>query len=278
MSEGINLTLLPPLDVVQQVDLEVIIDDIATRAALENASPSDPAYRVALAAAYREMMLRQDANEQAKGLMLAFAVGPQLDHLGVTYYKNPNGSPVIRLADESDADFQSRLQLSTEGLSVAGPEGAYKYHAKSAHADVKAVQVLSPAPVEIELYILSYMGNGVASQAVLDAVNATTQLNRPLTDLVTTVSADIIEYQITATLYVKSTPDPALVKSASEASAAKFGVSKHYFNAKVKESSVHAALTVQGVEYVDLTNWNDIECAANQAPFCTEINIILSII
>jgi len=278
MSEGINLALLPPLDVVQQVDLEAIIADIASRAALENASPSDPAYRVALAAAYREMMLRQDANEQAKGLMLAFAVGPQLDHLGVTYYRNPDGSPVLRLSDENDHDFKYRLQLSTEGLSVAGPEGSYKYHATSAHTDVKSVQVLSPAPVEIELCILSYVGNGVASQEVLDAVNAKTQLNRPLTDLVTTYSADIIEYQITATLYVKSTPDPALVKAASEISAAKFGISKHYFNSKVKESSVHAALTVEGVEYVELTDWNDIECGEKQAPFCTQINVMLSII
>ena len=77
MSEGINLALLPPLDVVQQVDLEAIIADIASRAALENASPSDPAYRVALAAAYREMMLRQNANEMCLGVMLAFARGPQ---------------------------------------------------------------------------------------------------------------------------------------------------------------------------------------------------------
>ena len=31
MSEGINLALLPPLDVVQQVDLEAIIADIASQ-------------------------------------------------------------------------------------------------------------------------------------------------------------------------------------------------------------------------------------------------------
>ena len=273
MYDGINLQLLPALDVVEQIDLEAIIADIAERASLENASPSDPAYRVALASAYREMMLRQDANEQAKGLMLAFAVGPQLDHIGVTYYKNPDGTSVSRLNNESDDDYRERLQLSTEGLSVAGPEGAYKYHAKSAHNEVKDVAVLSPAPVEIKLYILSYVGMGEPSESVINAVDIKTQLNRPLTDLVTVGSAEVIQYEITANLFTRNTVDKDLVKQAALVSAAKFTASKHNFSAKVMRSSVHAALTVPSVEHVVLENWEDIECTGIQATYCNAINI-----
>ena len=99
--EGINLAQLPALTVVKPVDFETIVADIATRAGIENTTASDPAYRVALAAAYRETLLRQDANEQSRGLMLAFAVGSQLDHLGATYYRDADGLAVVRLTDES---------------------------------------------------------------------------------------------------------------------------------------------------------------------------------
>ncbi|KEQ11283.1 hypothetical protein GZ77_26070, partial [Endozoicomonas montiporae] len=128
---GIDISQLPPLDVVEQVDYEEVRSDTVKRAGLENNSPSDPAYRTASATAYREVNYRQDANEQALGLSLAFAKGPELDHIGVTYHRTP------RLAGELDDDYRSRIQEAPESLSVAGPDGAYRYFARSAHPDVK---------------------------------------------------------------------------------------------------------------------------------------------
>ncbi|EII3108120.1 TPA: baseplate J/gp47 family protein [Vibrio parahaemolyticus] len=278
MAEGINLALLPPLDVVKQVDHEAIIKDVAEKAGLENASPSDPAYRVTLANTYREVMLRQDANEQARGLMLAYAKGPELDHIGVTYYKHPDGSPVLRIDGESDDAYRDRLQKSPEGLSVAGPDGAYEFHARSAHPDVKAATVSSPAPVTVELHILSHSGQGVPTQSVLDAVDAYTKPFRPLTDKLTVKAAEVLTYAITAKLFIKVGPDPELVRQAAEKQLAEYVAALHRFKGRVVESSVHAALTVEGVEEVQLASWADVICTAIQAPFCTGITTTFELV
>lgn len=275
MAEGINLALLPPLDVVKQVDHEAIIADVVERAGLENASPSDPAFRVTLANTYREVLLRQDANEQALGLTLAYATGPELDHIGSTYYQHPDGSPVLRLTGEDDDDYRVRLQKSPEGLSVAGPDGAYEYHARSAHPDVKGVAVDSPEPVEVVLSILSHSGTGEPSQSVLDAVMAYIEPFRPMTDKVSVVGATVQSYQITASLFIKHGPDPELVRQNAEVRLLAYVAEQHKLNGRVVESGVHAALTLEGVEEVRLTGWSDIICNKQQAPFCSNVSVTI---
>ncbi|MCF1457745.1 MAG: baseplate J/gp47 family protein [Shewanella sp.] len=273
--EGINLALLPPLDVVRQVDYEQIMVEVAQQSGIENASPSDPAYRVALAGAYREQLLRQDANEQARGVMLAYAIGPQLDHLGATYYQHPDGSPVVRLEGEKDDDYRARLQASPEGLSVAGPDGAYRFHARSAHVAVKDVAVESPAPVEVDLYILSFEDDGAPSSEVLQAVTQYLEPRRPLTDWVRVNPATVVRYQVQAQLLLKSGPDPELVRQTSEAAGRAYVELKRALKGRVVESGLHAAMMVEGVEEVILLNWSDVICTAQQAPYCEALSVTI---
>ncbi|TWC12008.1 phage-related baseplate assembly protein [Pseudomonas sp. SJZ085] len=273
--EGINLALLPSLTVIKQLTHEEIVQAVATAAGLENASPADPAFRVALACAYRELMVRQDANEQARGLLLAFAVGPQLDHLGVTYYQHPDGSPVTRLDGEEDDDYRARLQDSPEGLSVAGPDGAYEFGAKSAHPHVKGASVFSPKPVEVELTILSTQGSGVPTPELLATVDAYLQSRRPLTDWLRVLPAEVVPFSVTAALYLKPGPDPELVRQASEKWARAYLDKQHRLKARVVESALHAAMSVEGVEEVRLTGWADVACTARQAPFCEALTVTI---
>ena len=271
--DGINLALLPPLTVVPDVDYEALVAEIVERAGLENASPSDPAYRVALACTYRETLVRQDANEQALGLLLAFAVGAQLDHLGATYYRDADGSAVLRLDGESDADYRARLQLSPEGLSVAGPDGAYIFNAKSAHPDVKDVKVSSPAPVEVVLTILSHSGSGVPADEVMTAVHEYVWPRRPFTDKVTEQAAEIVPYSVNATLTMRRGPDPEVARQAALSAALLYTQQRHVLGAWVTLSGLDAALTVEGVEKVELADFEDIQCSKTQAPYCEAITV-----
>lgn len=286
---GVNLALLPALTVVPQVDFETTVAEIVERAGLENASPSDPAYRVALAAAYRETLVRQYANEQAKALTLAHAYGTQLDHIGVTYYRRPDGTAVVRLAGETDDDYKARLQDSPEGLSVAGPEGAYRFHARSASPLVQAVSVESPNPCEILLTVLSkegpapgqqdYVGpvNGAASAALVSVVDAYLQPFRPLGDRLTVASAAIVYYQIHATIYPNGELDPAMVIAAAKARADAFVAQMWRLAGLVVRSAVDAALTTDGVDEVVLVGWADIRCTKRQAPVCNGITLTIGV-
>lgn len=286
---GVNLALLPALTVVPQVNFESITAEIAARAGLENASPSDPAYRVALAAAYRETLVRQYANEQAKALTLAHAFGAQLDHIGVTYYRNPDGTAVVRLAGESDEDYKTRLQESPEGLSVAGPEGAYRFHTRSASPLVIGVSVESPAPCEILLTVLSgegpaegqenYTGpvDGAASPELLGGVADYLAPFRPMGDRVTVASAEIVYYQIAATIYPDGELDPDMVLAAAQARADVFVAQMRRLAGLVVRSAVDAALTTAGVDEVVLAGWADIRCSKRQAPVCNGIALTLGV-
>jgi phage-related baseplate assembly protein len=273
--DAINLALLPPLDVVEQVDYETILAATAETAGIENLSPSDPQYRIALACAYRESLVRQDANEQARGLMLAFATGPQLDHIGVTYYKQPDGSPVTRLDGEEDDDYRLRLQASPEGLSVAGPEAAYQFHAKSASALVKDIGVDSPEPVTVDLYVLSYAADGVPDAELLNAIANYLEPRRPLTDYVRVNAAEIVAYSLSVVLDVKPGPDPELVRQLAEKNLTAYVELRRVLGGRVTASGIYAAVMVEGVEEANLGDWVDVLCTKQQAPYCNDLAVTL---
>jgi phage-related baseplate assembly protein len=111
---------------------------------------SDPSARQLQVVAYRELLMRQRINEACKGVMLAYAKGPDLEHLGVPFgitrytIVEEDIQNKIEAVYESDDDLRRRIQLANEGFSTAGPEGAYIYHALSADSDVKDAAAQSP--------------------------------------------------------------------------------------------------------------------------------------
>jgi hypothetical protein len=137
---------------------------------------SDPAYKVLEVCAYREMLIRERVNTAAQAVMLAHARGADLDQLGALLGTEclalDPGNPDEGVAPtmESDENFRRRIQLAPEGFSVAVPEGAYVFHALSADTDVLDASATSPAAGEVVVSILSRMGNGAASAALLDHV------------------------------------------------------------------------------------------------------------
>lgn len=52
---------------------------------------------------------------------------------------------------ELDPSYQSRIQLAPEKFSVAGPEGAYRYHTLSVHQDIVDCAVWRPKPGFVDI-------------------------------------------------------------------------------------------------------------------------------
>lgn len=97
---------------------------------------------------------------------------------------------------ESDADYRQRIPAAFEGMSVAGPVGAYEYHALSSDGRVADASAFSPSPAEVVVTVLARDGDGTAPddllQVVGDALNDETV--RPVADRVSVRSAEIIRY------------------------------------------------------------------------------------
>lgn len=98
---------------------------------------------------------------------------------------------------ESDASLAERIRLAPNSFSVAGPEKAYIYHAKSVSSSVIDVSVTSPTPGEVDVYVL--LSGGVLPQEetlqqISDYLNDSSI--RPLTDYVKVLAPKAVNYQI----------------------------------------------------------------------------------
>ncbi|MDM5278793.1 baseplate J/gp47 family protein [Paenibacillus silvae] len=106
-------------------------------------------------------------------------------------------------AEETDDAYRERIRSAPESYSVAGPEGAYEYWAKTASAAIIDVSVESPAAMEILLTPL-LVGGELPTQDILDAVYASASARnvRPLTDQVTVQAPAVVPYNVSLTYYI----------------------------------------------------------------------------
>ena len=155
---AVDLSRLPLPDVFEQLDFEQLlarrVDQFRTFMPEYDALvESDPVYKVLQVSAYNELILREQFNQRAKGLFLAYAQRGDLDNLaapfGVTRKQLAPADPEAGTPAEfeTDTEFRRRIQLAPEGLSVAGPEGAYIFHTLSVDNAVLDASATSPAPV-----------------------------------------------------------------------------------------------------------------------------------
>ena len=161
----IDLSLLPPPDVVESVDFEELYQETLGifREFMEDqwtaALESDPVVKLMEVMAYREMLTRARVNAAAKASLLAFAKGNDLVNRAADYGveklvirpADPDAVPPIEAVMEGDEALRYRTRLSLEALSVAGSSGAYEYHGLSASAELTNVSVDSPRFIGAEL-------------------------------------------------------------------------------------------------------------------------------
>lgn len=154
----IDLSLLPPPDVVETLEFEALYQDILDTfraymgdqwtAELE----SDPVVKLLEVAAYQRMLSLARVNAAAKASLLAYAKGADLDNRAADYgvqrltlqEADPDAMPPVDAVMEGDEALRYRTRLSLEALSVAGSRGAYEYHGLTASAELINVSVDSP--------------------------------------------------------------------------------------------------------------------------------------
>ena len=287
----VDLSELPPPEIIATLDFEIILSDVkamiiaaypvgqqqAIAAALD--LESEPLMVLAQVIAYRELMLRQVINDGAAACMLSHSTGGDLDNLAAN--NNTERLTIVEETDttdavmESDAALRLRAQSAFEGLSVAGPTGAYEYFAKSASGKVADVKASSPAPAEVVVSVLSAEGDGTASDELIATVNAklSDESIRPVGDRLTVQSAEIISYDINATLYLYPGPESEPIVNAAEVSLQKWLKSQWRIGLDVARSAILAALHVQGVQRVELDLPERLIISDTQAARCASVTI-----
>lgn len=96
--------------------------------------------------------------------------------------------------EENDA-YAERIRIAPESFSVAGPEEAYEYWAKTTSQEIADVKVYSPSDATVNIRVLLKDGE-LPSQEHLDQVLATFTENpiKPLTDRIIVAAPEVVTY------------------------------------------------------------------------------------
>ncbi|MCF6199269.1 MAG: baseplate J/gp47 family protein [Hyphomicrobiaceae bacterium] len=277
------------LERIADVDLRTELEAILT---LE----SEPLVKDIEAGAYRETIVYQRINEAVKAVLLATSQGADLDnlvarlgvHRKIITPENQTAAPPIEAVLESDADLKYRYQLAPEAFSVAGPYGAYEFHARAAHAHVKDAAIYGPesglvTPGQALTVILSREGTGVPTQAVIDSVLAklSHEDTVPDTDEVLVEAATVIEYAIAYHLEIRRGADPSLIVAQAQAALEKYAVDSHQIARTITDSALDSAAHGDRVNVVRATRSQpvgEIDPGAKGAGWCTSVTITYGIV
>ncbi len=304
MAATVNLSQLPAPAVVEVLDYEAIL--AAMLADLRARDPaytaiveSDPAYKILEVAAYRETVLRQRVNDAAQAVMLAYALGTDLDQIGALF-------GVTRLEAETDSRLRARIQQGFAALGAAGPAAAYRAHAMAVSADIADVSVVSPAAGRVDVAVLAHMIVPAADadpqdaaigarlfpavvpatdEAVVVAPNDSPMLLaviaalnaedvRPLTDQVVVAAPVVLTTPIVARLSIYRGPDPSTVVAKAQAALAAHLAAIRLLGYDMNRAGIIAALAVPGVQNVLLDSpAADIVCAAGEIAVATSVSV-----
>lgn len=206
----VDLSALPPPQMIQQIDAEAIIAQMAGTfvqwALTEHgvdvsgiiALEGEPIAVQQQFYAYQTAQLRSAFNDVLKSNLLSFASGADLDHLAADH-------GVVRLVGEADAALRERIVLEDQGSSSAGPEEWYEAHARRVSTDVRDVAVYrTGAGPEIAVAVLSVSNGGVPSPALLSAVlqKVSAPTIRSVNDIVSVIAATSTVVNVTADIWL----------------------------------------------------------------------------
>ncbi len=292
----IDLSRLPAPSIIEPLDYEAIFSErkaalialfpqeqqaeLAATLALE----SEPLTILLQESAYRELLLRQRINDAARGVMLAYAQGSDLDQLAALLgikrlsiqAENKETVPPTDAIWESDSALRERTQGALEGFSTAGPRGAYVMHARSADGRVADASAISPSPATVIVTILTNEGGGTASDDVLETVARVLndETMRPIGDRLTVQSAVIVPYTVEATLILAPGPEAEPILAVAQARLTHYVNQQRRLGRDIRRSAIFAALHVEGVQQVELiAPADDMIIPATHAAFCIQANL-----
>jgi len=167
---------------------------------------------------------------------------------------------------ETDEHLRTRIQAAPNRFSVAGPEGSYRYFTLSVDPSVADAQITSPAPGQVNVYVLTgpiiaQPGSspnpvGIASVGLLAKVKAALNADevRPLTDTVNALAVTEVDYQIAGTVTLYADADPASTMAAVNLAAQDYAIAlASRIQRDIVPSQIIEALSVEGVYQVALT-------------------------
>lgn len=288
----VDLAALPAPAIIEELSHAEIRAELALElAALDpdlasGMTPADPLSKLLDISATRELNVRARVNDAARALLVSHSVGADLDALAafkgvarlVVDPGDPVAAPPIPPTLEQDGPLRIRIAAAPEGYSVAGPHGAYVFFAMSASGNVADARATSPNPGEVVVAILSADNAGEASPALVAEVDLALNDDeiRPLTDEVSVIAAELVDYTLELEVYLYPGPEAAPIVAESQARAEAYALEQARLGRDVRLSAVMAAGHAPGVQRVVVVSPPaDIVISDTQAARATSVSVVL---
>jgi phage-related baseplate assembly protein len=187
---------------------------------------------------------------------------------------------------ETDDHLRTRIQAAPNQFSSAGPAGAYRFFALGVDPSISDVQVVTPSPGVVNVYVLTGPTTvqpaaapnpiAIAGSALLSEVQAALNADtvRPITDTVVASAVHEVDYQIDAivTLFVDADPNLTMAAATSAVQAYAIEVASK-IQRDLVPSQIIAALSVPGVYEVTLNSPSYTQLTPGQWANCTNITL-----
>lgn len=182
---------------------------------------------------------------------------------------------------ESDSDFADRIRLAPNSFSVAGPEKAYVYHAKSVSPAIIDVKVDSPTPGEVDVYVLLTDGT-LPTEDTLEQIeeHLSDENIRPLTDYVVVKAPTASNYEIVLHYWInqEDSSKAAQIQSDVEAAVEQYRLwQQTKIGRDITPGKLLQLVFAAGASRVDNSKlkpaaWKKLE--AMQVAQCTKVNVV----
>jgi len=243
---------------------------------------SDPAVKLQEADAYRELLDKALLNDTVRGLLPAFANGVDLDHVaaraGIERLELVPATSSAPAVMEDDDTLRMRY-FASFGAPAAGSEDGYIFAALTAYPGAHDIAVVGPGvhnvPGRIDVVVLAPGGTATPAGALSDVTNACNgKSTRPLTDMVSVVSATIVEFATSLTVRIRRGPDPAAVRTAVLANLVTILADRYRVGGQVPRSALASAGYDAGAVSVEVAGpVSDIPSDPYSAPWCTSTTV-----
>jgi phage-related baseplate assembly protein len=184
--------------------------------------------------------------------------------------------------EETDDHLRDRIKLAPASFSNAGSEGAYKYWAKTANANIVDVAITQPIPGTVNIYPLMASGE-VTPLAVLNAVAdaCNDEKVRPLTDTVAVIAPTRATYTLVVNLTLYNTAIQSDVVSQVTANLNTFISEKRLkLGIDIKRSQIIHEVVIDGVFDATILNggvaFADLVAGVNEYYFCTSVTVAVA--
>jgi len=177
---------------------------------------------------------------------------------------------------EDDTSLTERTYLAPSKYSCAGPRDAYEYYVREWRSDVEDVQITSPSPCVVEIYVVMAGGklpNETERKSLEEYINGETI--RPLCDQVICRASEEVPYTIEAAYWIGESDKKSAgtIQEKVTAAVSGFEAWQRKLGRDINPSELIARIRGAGAKRVTLTAPGDTVVPKTGLPKCTGVTL-----